>query len=101
MISFGLLTAEQASTNCVETNLIFDVWEIIAPKVERDLASIDVDESVLNDADVTLIEDHGISKSERNYRKELRNSMVTLKDIRVILMAIMRLNDGKTFVESD
>jgi len=80
---------------------VFDVWEIIAPKVERDLTNIDSDESPLNEADVTMSEDIGFGARERNYRKELRSMEVHLEDIRVILMAILRLNDGKTFVESE
>ena len=48
-----------------------------------------------------MTEDVGIDSRERNYRKELRCMEVNLEDIRVMLMAIMRLNDGKTFIESE
>lgn len=101
MINFGLLSFDQANTHCIENALMFDVWEIMAPKVERDLTNIDNDESMVNEADVTLIEDYGISKTERNYRKELRNMQVSLQDLKVMLMMISRLNDGKTFIESE
>lgn len=54
MINFGLLTREQAHVNCIENLLIFDMWEIIAPKVERDLTGIDKeDDNVVDDCDVT------------------------------------------------
>lgn len=46
------------------------------------------------------MEDLGVDGKERNYRKELRSMEVDIKDIRVLLMAVMRLNDGKTFVDS-
>lgn len=102
MINFGLLTREQAQTNCVENLLIFDIWEIIAPKVERDLTGIDKeDESLADDHDLTQTEDVGIDSRERNYRKELRSMEVNLEDVRVMLMAITRLNDGKTFIENE
>ena len=41
MINFGLLTSDQARTNCIENQLMFDVWEIIAPTVERDFLAVD------------------------------------------------------------
>lgn len=53
MTKFGLLTEEQAAFNCVENMLVFDVWEIIAPRLERDLTGVDSEESPVNVADVT------------------------------------------------
>lgn len=86
--------------NCAENILMFDIWESIAPKVERDLTYIDDEVVELNENDVTLIEDLGIDSKERNYRKELRSMEVNLEDVRVLLMAVMKLNDGKTFVDT-
>ena len=40
------------------------------------------------------MEDLGVDGEERSYRKEVRNLEVTLDDLKVILMAILRLNDG-------
>jgi len=53
MINFGLLTPEQAMTSCAENVLMFDLWEIIAPRVERDLAHIDEEFDEANENDVT------------------------------------------------
>ena len=53
MTKFGLLTAEQAAFNCLENMLVFDIWELIAPRLERDLTNIDADDSPLNVTDVT------------------------------------------------
>ena len=70
--------------------------------MERDLTGIDKeDESLADDHDLTQTEDVGIDSRERNYRKELRSMEVNLEDVRVMLMAITRLNDGKTFIENE
>ena len=79
---------------------MFDVWEIIAPTVERDLSNIDK-EKLDPQLDVSQMEDLGVDGEERSYRKEVRNLEVTLDDLKIILMAILRLNDGSTFVETE
>ena len=81
---------------------MFDVWEIIAPKVERELEFLD--KTALDgvpELDVSQNEDLGIDSNERNYRKEVRSAEISLEDLRVILMAILKYNDGNTFVDTE
>ena len=103
MMYFGFLTDTQAQSGCVENLLIFDMWEIIAPKVERDLAHLDKEPELneTEDLDVSYTEDTGVDSKERSYRKEVRAQEVNLADVKGILMAILKINDGKTFVETD
>ena len=37
LVEMCLLTEQQASTDCHESQLAFDLWEVIAPKVEREM----------------------------------------------------------------
>ena len=81
---------------------MFDVWEIIAPRVERELEFSD--KTALDgvpDLDVSQNEDLGIDSSERSYRKEVRSAEISLEDLRVILMAILKYNDGNTFADTE
>lgn len=74
MINFGILTDIQSQSNCIENSLIFDMWEIIAPIVERDLTHLDKEpeDKEEKDCDISQIEDLGIDIKERSYRKEVR-----------------------------
>jgi hypothetical protein len=81
---------------------MFDVWEIIAPRVERELEFLD--KTALDgvpDLDVSQNEDLGIDSNERSYRKEVRSAEISLEDLRVILMAILKYNDGNTFADTE
>ena len=81
---------------------MFDVWEIIAPRVERDLdQSIDKNIEDSDSLDESINEDIGIDSKERSYRKEVRAAEISIADLRVILMAILKYNDGKTFADSE
>lgn len=85
LVEMCLLTEQQASIDCHESQLAFDLWEVIAPKVEREM-----NESV----------DDGGAQMEQEYREEVKAKFITLFDLRTILMAILRYNDGKRFVDA-
>ena len=64
---------------------MFELWEIVAPKVVRDLnLSADSENE---------------KKVEENYQTEVMSKEVTLYDMKTILMAILKYNDGKRFIE--
>lgn len=68
LVHMGMLSEHQASIECRESALIYDVW-------------------------YSLGQARGSTESEQE--------MVSLEDLKVFLMAILRLNDGKHFVASN
>ena len=64
--------------------MAFDLWEVIAPAVVKDLHESDDDSKVL------------ISE----YKTEVTSKEVTLQDVKTVLFAILKFNDGKRFVEA-
>ena len=66
--------------------MTFELWEIVAPKVKRDL-------------DVSC-DSENEKKEEANYLTEVTSKEVTLYDMKTALMAILKYNDGKRFVEA-
>jgi len=76
MINYGFLSEQQALTNSLESQLITEVWNIIAPVKQAN-------------------EEEG-SGSDTGAKAE----EVSIEDLKVIVMAILRVNDGKRFVNA-
>lgn len=87
LVEMCLMTEQQASQDCHENQLAFDLWEIIAPKVDRE-----VHMSVANTESLADI--------EQDYLDKVKDKMITLNDLKTVLMAILRFNDGKRFMDA-
>ena len=107
MVNFGLITQQQALSDSVENRLLFDMFEIIAPPVERELDLSDEEpmpkshdqQSDSNEEGENDPEDMSFNERERSYRRQVKAHNVCLPDVKVILMAVLKLNDGKKFME--
>ena len=82
-----LLTEGEASGENAENHLIFDLWEIVAPKVDKELAM-----SVSDAEQNTEMEDE--------YMEKVKQGEVKINDVKTIVMGILRYNDGKRFVDA-
>ena len=67
---------------------MLEIWEIIAPRVEREICESDAgsDEN---------------EKADLDYVNKLKSQEITLYDLKTIMLAILRLNDGKRFLDSE
>lgn len=81
------MTEHQATTDTAENSLSFEMWELIAPKVQRELA----DMSVVGEEDDSL---------DRAYVTEMQAQEVLPSDLETLAMAILKINDGKHFFET-
>lgn len=68
--------------------LVLEIWEIIAPHIDREMCESDADSDENEKADL-------------DYIKKLKSQEITLYDLKTIMLAILRLNDGKRFVEGE
>ena len=67
--------------------MAFDLWEIIAPKIEKGLEE-------------SIIGEEAIAQMELEYVEQVKASVVTVNDLKTILMAILRYNDGRRFMDA-
>ena len=87
LIEMCALTDVQAQQDCPENQLAFDLWEIIAPKVDKELA-------------MSVSDVEQINEMEDEYMEKVKQGSVKLVDVKTILMGILRFNDGKRFVDA-
>ena len=79
----GLLTQQQANQDCEQSQLAFQLWEVILSKEQVDLSNSLDDQA----------------NAESLYWSQLKDQEATLPDLKTALMAILKYNDGKRFVE--
>ena len=82
------MTEQQAYNDSAENTLAFELWELIAPKISRELSLLE------NGADD---EDEAMEKLDKAYITEMQAQEVTPFDLKTVVMAILRVNDGKHF----
>jgi len=78
------MTEHQATADTVENSLAFELWELIAPKINREIGDMS-------------IEDESLEKLDAAYITEMQAQQVSPADLRTVVLAIMRINDGKHF----
>ena len=90
LIELCFMTEQQAVSDSVENTLAFELWEIVAPKLSRDAMFMRSDGG--GDAD------GGEDESEKQYITEMQAQEVPPNDLKAVIMAILRLNDGRNVV---
>lgn len=82
LMTMGLLTMDQSlAVDSVEGRLVTDAW-ILAPKHIESEVELEQNQS-------------------ENESEEFVNEYINLLDLKVIIMTILRLNDGRTFIEHE
>ena len=89
LIELCFMTEQQAVSDSTENTLAFELWEIVAPKVSRDV--------MLSHSAVDL---GGEDEQEKQYITEMQAQEVSVNDLKTVIMAILRMNDGKNVLPS-
>lgn len=86
LIKMCFLTEQQATADTAENTLSFELWELIAPKVTKqlDVLSAEGNEELMD-------------KMDHEYITEVQAQEVSIADLKSVVMAILRINDGKHF----
>ena len=77
-------------SDSAENTLAFELWEIVAPRVSRDAR--------LMRSAVEIDPEDGEDESEKQYISEMQAQEVLPSDLKTVIMAILRLNDGRSVV---
>ena len=109
LVEMCMMTEVQASADSSESQLAFEMWEMIAPQKinksdlihraeaavqnnKREEESKNLEDNDEDDVDVQL---------DLIYMSELKVQQINIQDLKTIIMAILKINDGKHFVEGE
>lgn len=85
LIEMCFMTEQQATTDTGENTLAFELWELIAPRIDREMPGEAEDE------------DEAMERLDQAYITEMQAQEISPCDLKTVTMAILRINDGKHF----
>lgn len=85
LIEMCFMTEQQAVSDSGENTLAFELWELIAPRINRELP------------DEAEDEDEAMERLDAAYITEMQAQEISPADLKTVVMAILRTNDGKHF----
>ena len=83
------MTEQQATSDTTENTLAFELWELVAPRINRELPEVSPKDGEEEEKQLEML--------DKAYITEMQAQEVTPADLKTVIMAILRINDGKHF----
>ena len=87
------MTEQQATSDTTENTLAFELWELVAPRINRELPEVSPNNGEEEEKQLEML--------DKAYITEMQAQEVTPADLKTVIMAILRINDGKHFFNAN
>ena len=87
------MTEQQATSDTTENTLAFELWELVAPRINRELPEVSPKDGEEEEKQLEML--------DNAYITEMQAQEVTPADLKTVIMAILRINDGKHFFNAN
>ena len=87
------MTEQQATSDTTENTLAFELWELVAPRINRELPEVSPKDGEEEEKQLEML--------DKAYITEMQSQEVTPADLKTVIMAILRINDGKHFFNAN